>query len=165
MAKLRHPDRKSDQEFMVDLTQLYDDVMMDHIKNARNYREISGATQTVEAFNVLCGDKLTLYVSVDADERIHDIAFQCSCCGVSMASASMMTSVVKGKRKSEAKTLYDELMAAVANAGAAYLSLSEAQQVVVLTARNVPSRKNCAVMAWQALNTALDGREQQVAVG
>ena len=56
---------------MVDLTQLYDDVMMDHIKNARNYREISGATQTVEAFNVLCGDKLTLYVSVDADERIH----------------------------------------------------------------------------------------------
>ena len=82
-----------------------------------------------------------------------------------MASASMMTSVVKGKRKSEVKTLYDELMAAVANAGAAYLSLSEAQQVVVLTARNVPSRKNCAVMAWQALNTALDGREQQVAVG
>ncbi|MEO6024654.1 MAG: Fe-S cluster assembly sulfur transfer protein SufU [Burkholderiales bacterium] len=151
---------------MADLTQLYDDVMMDHIKNARNYRELPDATQTVEAVNVLCGDKLTLYVSVDAEERISDIAFQCSCCGVSMASASMMTSVVKGKRKSEAKALYDELISVVTNCVETDdAALTEAQQVVVLTTRNVPSRKNCAVLAWHALNTALDGREQQVSVG
>ena len=151
---------------MTDLNKLYDDVMMDHIKNARNYREISSATQRIEAVNVLCGDTLTLYVSIDADECIADIAFQCSCCGVSMASASMMTATVMGKRKAEAKALFDELMAGVNHSDTDIKAgLTDAQQAVILTSRNVPSRKNCAVLAWQALNAALEGREREVSVG
>ena len=75
---------------------MYDDIVMDHIKNARNCRVLDDADRRIEGRNPLCGDELLIFLKV-ADERIDDLAFQCSCCGISMASASMMTSAVKGK--------------------------------------------------------------------
>jgi nitrogen fixation protein NifU and related proteins len=150
---------------MADLTRIYDDVLMDHIKNARNYRVIAHADRTVEAVNVLCGDTLRLFLQLDGD-RIADIAFECSCCGISMGSASMMTAEVKGKTSAEARLLYRQLVEAVQSGDTKKTALpNDAQAVVLATLRNVPARKNCAMLGWHALKTALDGYEQHVAVG
>ena len=85
---------------MAELKNLYDDVIMDHIRNARNYHKLDGANREAEGSNPLCGDVITVYLKLSG-EVIEDIGFQCTCCGVSMASASIMTESVKGKNKSE----------------------------------------------------------------
>src|SRR5687768_468690 len=95
---------------MSKLAKLYDDVMLDHIRNARNYRVIEDADRSVRLFNPLCGDEVTVYLKLDEDV-ISDIGFQCSCCGISMASASIMTEQVKGKNKDQAQAAVREFMA------------------------------------------------------
>ena len=84
---------------------LYDEVILDHIKNARNYRVLEHADRVAEGVNPLCGDTFTVYVQLDG-EVIRDAAFQCSCCGISMASASVMTEAVKGRTLAQADELY-----------------------------------------------------------
>ena len=76
---------------------LYDGVMMDHIKNARNYRKIINPTHTADGNNPLCGDSFTVYLVVN-ESVIVESSFQCECCGISMASASIMTETISGKR-------------------------------------------------------------------
>src|ERR1044071_2393030 len=88
----------------------YDDLVMDHIKHARNYRVLADASHQAQGSNPLCGDELVIYLSTK-HERIVDIAFQCTCCGISMASASIMSEQVKGKLTSEAKSLLGKFVA------------------------------------------------------
>ena len=89
---------------MADTAALYDDVILDHIKNARNFRALEHADRMAEGVNPLCGDSFTVYVMFE-DEVIRDASFLCSCCGISMASASVMTEAVKGKTIEQAKEL------------------------------------------------------------
>ena len=79
----------------------YDDFIMDHIKNARNFRALDDADRHAHGSNPLCGDEIDVYLRMDS-ERIDDAAFQCTCCGVSMASASMMTESIRGRSIAEA---------------------------------------------------------------
>src|SRR3954454_14402813 len=88
---------------------LYDDVILDHIKNARNYRAIEQPDRQAEGVNPLCGDSFTVYVNLDGDV-IREAAFQCSCCGISMASASVMTEAVRGMTVERARALYQHFM-------------------------------------------------------
>ncbi|HET7159524.1 MAG TPA: iron-sulfur cluster assembly scaffold protein, partial [Burkholderiales bacterium] len=81
----------------------YDDLIMDHIKHARNYRVLEEANCMGEGSNPLCGDEIVLYIRIE-DGYIADAAFQCSCCGISMASASIMTELARGGTVREAKT-------------------------------------------------------------
>src|SRR5690606_25417745 len=81
---------------------LYDDIVMDHIKNARNYRVLDDADRHLEGSNPMCGDEMSLYLKLDG-RRIADLAFQCTCCGISMASASILTEKVKGASVDEAR--------------------------------------------------------------
>src|SRR3954471_7622988 len=78
----------------------YDPLLLDHIKNARNYRELPAASHHAAGINPLCGDEMNVYAEV-IDERIGDLGFQCSCCGISMASASIMTELMKSQPLSE----------------------------------------------------------------
>ena len=80
---------------------LYDDVLMDHIRNARNYAALEDANRTACGANPLCGDDVTVYVKLE-DERLERIAFQCTCCGISMASASIMTETLAGRSAADA---------------------------------------------------------------
>ncbi|MEO7729042.1 MAG: iron-sulfur cluster assembly scaffold protein, partial [Burkholderiales bacterium] len=97
----------------------YDAFVMDHIKNARNYGELAGATHKADGLNPLCGDELKVYVKIEHD-CITDIAFQCACCGISMASASVMTETVKTMQVAEARSLAGAFVAALrGNAGVA----------------------------------------------
>ena len=79
------------------VSKAYDDLIMDRIKNARGFRVLDDATHRAEGSNPLCGDEMTVYLTL-AGERIESAAFQCTCCGISMASASIMTESVRGAR-------------------------------------------------------------------
>ena len=94
---------------MSELTDLYQQVILDHNRRPRNFRKIEGASRTAEGFNPLCGDHLTLYLQVDGDV-ITDISFEGSGCAISKAAASMMTDAVKGKSKDDAMKEYVSLV-------------------------------------------------------
>jgi nitrogen fixation NifU-like protein len=92
---------------MSELSDLYQEVILDHNKNPRNFRDIEGADATADGRNPLCGDALRVYVSMDGD-RVSDVAFKGSGCAISKASASMMTQAIKGKTREEAEQLFNE---------------------------------------------------------
>ncbi|MEQ1883229.1 MAG: Fe-S cluster assembly sulfur transfer protein SufU, partial [Burkholderiales bacterium] len=85
---------------------LYNDVIMDHIRNARNFRTMEDASRKAQGVNPLCGDSFTVYLRTESD-RIAEASFQCECCGISMASASIMTETVRGKSLGEARSLFE----------------------------------------------------------
>jgi nitrogen fixation NifU-like protein len=138
------------------LPNLYDEVILDHIKNARNYRVMEDASRTAEGVNALCGDTLSVYVRLDG-AVIQDASFQCACCGISMASASVMTEAVKGGTVAHAQALYRRFLRHLSRAEAE--DLDDLGEVAVLgVVRAFPARRNCALLAWETLIAALEGR-------
>jgi len=140
---------------------LYDGVILDHIKNARNYRVLEQPDQVAEGVNPLCGDSFTIYVRLDG-EVIRDASFQCSCCGISMASASVMTEAVKGRTVSQTRELYRRFTALLSEAGAPESADDLGEVAVLAVVRAFPSRRNCAALAWHTLLAALEGRASMV---
>jgi nitrogen fixation NifU-like protein len=139
---------------------LYNDAILDHIKNARNFGELAGANRKAHGINPLCGDTFDVYARVEGD-RVVEAAFQCECCGISMASASIMTDAVKGKTVTEAKALYRNLEKLLRNAHAASDAQAVAEQLPLLELiREFPSRVNCALLGWHTLEAALDGQAE-----
>ena len=135
---------------------LYNDVIMDHIKNARNFRALDDATSQARGVNPLCGDTFTVYLRA-ASDRIEEASFQCECCGISMASASIMTQAVRGKTPAEARSLFREFEQMLRGTGTH--SGDESDELAVLQLiREFPSRVNCALLAWKTLDAALEGR-------
>src|ERR687894_2534045 len=92
---------------MSELSELYQQVILDHNKKPRNFRKLEAANRSAEGYNPLCGDQLTVYMQLE-DEVVKDVSFEGSGCAISKAAASMMTQSVKGKTKQEAEKLYDE---------------------------------------------------------
>lgn len=132
----------------------YDDYIMDHIRHARNYRTLTVANRESTGFNPLCGDRVTLQVRV-ADGCIADAAYQCECCGVSMASASMMTEWVKGRAPAEAGRFASDLVASVTGRAAASAESGEIERALLATVRDFPSRAGCAALPWTTLEALL----------
>ena len=91
---------------MSDVGQLYQEVILDHYKKPRNFRKLDGASRNAEGYNPLCGDKVTVYVKLE-DGVVRDISFQGSGCAISTASASMMSTSLKGKTMAEAEALFE----------------------------------------------------------
>lgn len=142
---------------------LYDDVVMDHIKNARNYRPLEDASHVARGINPLCGDTFSVYVRI-SHEVVREAAFQCECCGISMASASIMTELVTGKTIAEVRSLVRQFTSALkaANAGDDASSLGTDAIAMIGLIRQSPSRANCARLGWMTLESALDGRAEAV---
>lgn len=145
-----------------ELRDLYQEVVIDHSKQPRNFRKLEGATCTVEGFNPLCGDQLTLYVKL-ADGVIEDIAFQGSGCAISKASASLMTSALKGRGQAEAQALFVRVHAMLTEGPGSNVKPEELGKLAVLSGVwEFPVRIKCATLAWHALRSALDGRAEKV---
>ena len=139
-----------------DLGNLYQEVIIDHGRQPRNFRELEGATGTAEGFNPLCGDQLTLYVKV-ADGRIADIAFQGAGCAISQASASLMTTALKGKSQAEALELFERVHAMLTEGPNANVQPEELGKLAVLSGVwEFPMRVKCATLAWHTLRSALE---------
>src|SRR5438132_1024558 len=92
---------------MSDLRELYQEVILDHNKHPRNFHALEHANRSADGFNPLCGDHYTLYLEMDGD-RITDVGFEGAGCAISKASASMMSSIIKGKTKAEAEELFQK---------------------------------------------------------
>jgi nitrogen fixation NifU-like protein len=146
---------------MSDLRELYQQVILDHNRNPRNFRELPAATRRVEGYNPLCGDHYTVFVALDGDQ-IRDVSFTGNGCAISKASASVMTSTVKGKRTDEAQRMFDIFHKLVTGENA---GLSEAELGRLAAFSGVsefPARVKCATLAWHTLHSALDGQEEVV---
>lgn len=138
----------------------YDDLVMDHIRHARNYRVPGDANRQSHGSNPLCGDDVVVYLRMSGN-RVEDAAFQCSCCGISMASASMMTDSVIGlgatEAGSRARGMIELLMAREAHGPRPGDEIASA---LLATVREFPARAGCAVLPWVTLAAALDGRAE-----
>lgn len=146
---------------MSDLKDLYQEVILDHNKNPRNFRKIEGANRRVEGYNPLCGDQLTLYVNLEGD-KIREVAFQGSGCAISKASASIMTGAVKGRTIAEAKVLF-ELFHQMVTSGVIKKGNGDLGKLQVFSGvSEFPARVKCASLAWHTLKAALEGETQPV---
>jgi|SRR5690349_9842518 SUF system NifU family Fe-S assembly protein len=137
---------------MSDLGDLYQQVILDHNRNPRNFKRLDAANRKAEGNNPLCGDRIQLYVQLDGD-KISDIGFQMpqgSGCAISKASASLMTDAVKGRSAADAESLFQTFRAMLAGGANAPGKLAAFAGV-----RAFPSRIKCASLAWHALHAAL----------
>jgi len=147
---------------MSDLTDLYQEVILDHNKNPRNFRELAGPHRHADGYNPLCGDKVTVYLKI-RDGVIEDVSFRGAGCAISTASASIMTETVKGKTLPEVKALFKGFQDLVtgrpteAPAGDDFSKLAVFHGV-----SEYPVRVKCATLAWHTLQAALDQRPEPV---
>lgn len=140
---------------MGSLSALYQDVILDHNRAPRNYRPMENANRRVEGHNPLCGDRLTVWLRVEGD-IIQDVAFQGSGCAISKASASLMTTAVKGKTRSEAETLFQRFHGLVTGSLEPAEAESLGKLAVFSGVSQFPVRIKCASLSWHALKAALD---------
>lgn len=145
---------------MSELNDLYQEVILEHNKNPRNFREIEDATQTADGNNPLCGDALRVYVEVEND-TVKDVAFKGSGCAISKASASMMTQAVKGKSKADAEILFDEFHKMVTGELDAETDENQLGKLKIFAGvLEFPARVKCASLSWHTLHAALNNEEE-----
>ncbi len=142
-----------------ELQELYQEVILDHNRRPRNFRALA-AGRRAEGFNPLCGDKITVYLTVD-NGVITDVAFQGSGCAISKASASLMTESIKGKTVADAQALFERFQQMItAPADAPVDSLGKLD--VLAGVRQFPIRVKCASLAWHTLRAAVEARDEVV---
>ncbi len=148
-----------------ELRELYQEVILDHGRNPRNHREPEDASHSARGDNPVCGDRITVYLKLDSDERIADAAFIGRGCAISQASASMMTEIVQGKTVAEARRLFDSFHEMCTrddyDAGTQDAADQEALERLQVMAgvREFPMRVKCATLAWHTMNAAVEGGE------
>ncbi|HAV22370.1 MAG: SUF system NifU family Fe-S cluster assembly protein [Ignavibacteria bacterium GWA2_55_11] len=134
---------------------LYQDIILDHNRSPRNFRVLDGAHRIVEAYNPLCGDHYTIYLKLDG-EIISDIAFQGSGCAISKSSASVMSTVVKGKTREEAEALFTAFHHLVTEGADAGEDLDQYGKLAAFSGvSEFPARVKCAILAWHTMKSAL----------
>jgi nitrogen fixation NifU-like protein len=146
------------------LRELYQEVILDHSKNPRNFRELPGAPRTARGYNPLCGDRLTLFLGV-RDGVVEDASFLGTGCAISTASASMMTEALKGKTEAEAEKLFDSFHRLVTGASALPEPADDevlGKLAVFAGVRDYPVRVKCATLAWHTMRSALQERNEAV---
>jgi len=145
---------------MSELSELYQQVILDHNKKPRNFRKLESANHTAEGYNPLCGDHLTVYLSLQ-DDAVKEIAFEGSGCAISKAAASMMTQAVKGKSKEQAEELFNEFHSMVTgelDEEAEENSLGNLK--IFAGVRDFPVRVKCATLPWHTMHAALNNEER-----
>ena len=145
---------------MSHLNDLYQEVILDHNREPRNFKVLGTANCKAEGYNPLCGDHITVYLKMEGD-RVKDISFQGSGCAISKASGSLMTQSVKGRTKEEAESLFEKV-----HRMATGKSSPEGEEVGKLAVfsgvSQFPARVKCATLAWHTLLAAFDGKENIV---
>lgn len=146
---------------MADLRELYQELILDHSKKPRNYRDMPNANRKVEGFNPLCGDHFTVYMDLEG-ETVKDVSFQGSGCALSKASASMMTQALKGKTRADAEALFDRFHDLVTGKTSDADAESLGKLAVFSGVSEFPVRVKCASLAWHAMKAAVEGQANQI---
>ncbi|ATB31179.1 Fe-S cluster assembly sulfur transfer protein SufU [Melittangium boletus] len=144
-----------------ELQDLYQEVVLEHGKRPRNFREVEGANRRADGYNPLCGDQLTVTLRVEGDV-IQDVGFVGQGCAISRASASLMTGAVKELSRADAERLFEQVHQLVTE-GPEGVDLEALGKLAVLSGVSAfPARVKCASLAWHALRAALEGKEASV---
>jgi len=138
-----------------DLGDLYQEVILDHNRQPRNFGDLPGANRRAEGFNPLCGDRVTVSLNLEGDV-LKDIRFQGSGCAISKASASMMTETMKGRTRAQAETLFREFHRLLTEDSGGPDGAALGKLVVFSGVREFPIRVKCATLAWHTLRAALE---------
>jgi nitrogen fixation NifU-like protein len=142
----------------MDLRELYQEMILDHTKRPRNFRDMKEANRRAEGHNPLCGDRATVFLLVEGDV-VRDVSFQGSGCSISTASASMMTDALKGRTVAEAKALFDRFhdLVTADPSKVATASAELGKLAVFAGVHEFPIRVKCASLPWHTMKAALEG--------
>ena len=144
---------------MAGLSDLYQEILLEHNSKPHNFKKVEEANQTADGYNPLCGDQITLYLKV-VDGLIDDVGFQGTGCAISRASASMMTQSIKGQTLERAEQIFDAFHHMITEPGAE-LDLDTLGDLETLSGVNeFPTRIKCAILAWHTMKAALSGESE-----
>lgn len=144
---------------MSELSDLYQEVILDHNRRPRNWGDLPDATHHADGYNPLCGDRLSLHLRIE-DGRVSGVAFQGSGCAISKASASLMTDAVKGRTLAEVGELFDRVHVMLTTPVGQSVDEESVGKLAVLSGvREFPTRVKCASLAWHTLKSAMTSGE------
>jgi nitrogen fixation NifU-like protein len=142
---------------MSELDELYQEVILDHNKSPRNFRAMKDADRKAEGYNPLCGDHVTVFLKLE-NGTVKDISFQGSGCAISKASASMMTSELKGKTEAQARELFENVHNMLTGEAHETDDMKKVGKLAILSGVcKFPARVKCASLAWHTVHSALEG--------
>ena len=150
----------------MDLKQLYQDIILEHGKNPRNFGKCEKYTHEAKGYNPLCGDQVQIYLKLNNEKKVDDLTFEGSGCAISIASTSIMTELVKGKSTEIAKKIIIDFLNMVKSTSEMKSDdLNEDQKMQVMSLSGVkkyPMRVKCATLAWHTLTSAIEGKKKEV---
>ena len=150
----------------MDLKQLYQDIILEHGKNPRNLGKCEGYNHEAKGYNPLCGDKIHVYLKLDNGKKVESLTFEGEGWAISLASASIMTELVKGKSFEEAKEIMGAFLNMIKNTSeiqSNHLNEDEKTKLMSLSGvKQFPMRVKCATLSWHTLNSAIKGKKEEV---
>ena len=150
----------------MDLKQLYQDIILEHGKNPRNLGRCEGYNHEAKGYNPLCGDKVHVYLKLDNKKKVESLSFEGEGCAISLASASIMTELVKGKSFDETKDIMNAFLNMIKNTSEIQSKhLDEDQKTKLMSLSGVkqfPMRVKCATLSWHTLVSALERKKEEV---
>ena len=150
----------------MDLKQLYQDIILEHGKSPRNLGKCEGYSHEAKGYNPLCGDKVHVYLKLGKGKKVDALTFEGDGCAISLASASLMTELIKGKSFEEAKEIMDAFLNMIKNTSeiqSDHLDEDEKTKLMSLSGVNqFPMRVKCATLSWHTLNSAIKGKKEEV---
>ena len=150
----------------MDLKQLYQDIILEHGKSPRNLGKCEGYSHEAQGYNPLCGDKVHVYLKLDKRKKVEGLTLEGDGCAISLASASIMTELVKGKSFDEAKEIMNAFLDMIKNTSEINSNdLNEDQKIKIMSLSGVkrfPMRVKCATLAWHTLTSAIEGNREDV---
>ena len=150
----------------MDLKQLYQDIILEHGKSPRNIGKCEGYNYDAKGYNPLCGDKVHVYLKLDDQKKVENLTFEGDGCAISLASASIMTELVKGKTFNNTKEIMNDFLNMIKNTKEIKSNnLDEDQKTKIMSLSGVkqfPMRVKCATLSWHTLNSAMEGNKEEV---
>ena len=150
----------------MNLKELYQEIILDHGKNPRNLRKTENFNKDAKGHNPLCGDKVHVYLKLDQNKKVEDISFEGQGCAISMASASIMTDLVKGKEELEVKDIVEDFLQMIKekpDLSSKNLKEDEKTKLMCLSGvKNYPMRVKCATLSWHTLTSAIDNDKKEI---
>ena len=146
---------------MDELRELYQEVILDHSKNPRNFRHPEDANHEAHGYNPLCGDTVNVYLKMGHNGLIEDAAFEGKGCAISLASASMMTDIIKGKTEAEAREIFSGFKKLVTGEENDFDAGEDTDRLMMLAGvKEFPMRVKCATLPWHAMTSAMDEKPE-----
>ena len=150
----------------MNLKELYQEIILEHGKNPRNLRKTDNFNKDAKGYNPLCGDKVHIYLKLNENKKVEDISFEGQGCAISMASASIMTSLLKGKEENEVKEIISDFLEMIKEKDEIKTNLlkdDEKTKLMCLSGvKQYPMRVKCATLSWHTLTSAIDRSQNEI---